>query len=512
MTHPLSSPDSPFDVVLAGGGINGAGIARDLAGRGYRVALLEQGDLASQTSQWSSKLIHGGLRYLELGDLALVKDSLQERERLLASANHLVHPLRFVIPQAAGNRPRFILRLGLWLYDLLARPARAHRSGSLSLAGHPLAHILKSGPARSVLHYTDARTHDARLTVAVARDAARHGAAILTRHRVLSAARGPQGWSITARLADGAQATFTSRCLVNATGPFADRFIEDALGLPPPAHLRLVRGSHIVVPRIGAHEEALLLQNTDRRIVFVIPYEDRFTLIGTTDIDHKGDPADPEISEDEVRYLCAAANRYLAVPLREEDIVHRFAGVRPLINEGGGTARTTSREHRLYLDRDGPPLLSVYGGKLTTFRSLAEEVADTLTPLLPAREGKPAGWTRNARLPGAFSGDEERAAVLALLDSRAPALAGDRRARLVAAYGTEAPDVIGAGHDGEGHDADAPGPLACGGLSQREVRWLVEKEFALTVDDILDRRSHLGLIATDEDRRLVEGWIEGTAA
>ncbi|MGE5150846.1 MAG: glycerol-3-phosphate dehydrogenase, partial [Rhodospirillaceae bacterium] len=381
-----------YDLLVIGGGINGAGIARDAAGRGLATVLVERDDLASATSSASSKLIHGGLRYLEQYEFRLVREALAEREILLRVAGHLSWPTRFVMPHVPELRPRWMIRAGLFLYDHLARRSLLAASQPVRLDLPPYSSGLRPG-LRHGFVYSDCRVDDARLVVANAMDAARRGARVLVRTECLSARRENASWQV--RLSTGEE--IRARAIVNAAGPWVKNVLNERLGQPSPESVRLVRGSHIVVPKLYEGDHAFILQNDDRRVVFMIPYEERFTLIGTTDV-----PVDkaqsPAASDEEVRYLCAAADRYLAKPVDSASIVWRYAGVRPLHDDGSADPSSVTRDYTLRLDSEGgAPVLSVFGGKITTYRRLAEEVLARLAAHFPDAKG---AWTARDPLPG----------------------------------------------------------------------------------------------------------------
>ncbi len=422
-----------FDLLVVGGGINGVAIARDAAGRGLRVLLCEKGDLASATSSASSKLVHGGLRYLEHGDFRLVRESLAEREVLLRMAPHLVRPVHFVLPQGRGSRPRWLVRLGLFLYDRLGGARSLPLTQSLDLRHDPLGAPLRTPGAGFV--YADCRVDDARLTVVTARDAAERGAVILTRTALVAARRDDEGWRATLHGPDGAPREVAARILVNAAGPWVLDVLRLA-GLRTRANLRLVKGSHIVVPRLYSGDHAYLLQNDDRRIVFVIPFEREFSLIGTTELPFSGDPVTAEVTEAEVAYLCDAVARWFVASPRAADIVWRYAGVRPLYEDRARAAAAVTRDYVFDLDAAGPPALSIFGGKLTTHRRLAEHALAQLAPHLP-EAGPP--WTAASQLPG---GDGLPAGGIAALTVELrrdyPFLAADTAARLAQSYGSDA--------------------------------------------------------------------------
>ncbi len=481
-----------FDVVVVGGGINGAGLARDLAGRGWRVLLAEAQDLARHTSSSSTKLIHGGLRYLETYEFSLVAKALQEREVLLKSAPHLIQPLRFVLPHAPHLRPAWMIRVGLFLYDHLARRELLPGSRGLKLAGSVYGEPLRPEFTRGFV-YSDGWVDDARLVVANAQDACARGAEVLTRCAVTRAVRGADAWQLT--LANGR--ALRSRALVNAAGPWAEAFLRGQ-GLPARG-LRLVKGSHIVVDQRFTHDHAYIFQNPDGRIIFAIPFQGRFTLIGTTDVElpeHEAPPAQAQIAADEIAYLCEQASRYLARPVAPADVLWTYAGVRPLLDEGG-SASSVTRDYLLETDAaGGAPLLNVWGGKLTTYRKLAEDGATQLGRLL-GDERRP--WTARAQLPGGDLGAHgvDIAGFTATLQARhadrPPALV----ARLARAYGSTAAELLAA----------PPGAEVAPGLFDSELRHLVDHEWARSADDVLWRRSKLGLHFTPAQREAVAAWF-----
>ena len=429
----MSKQDGIYDLLVVGGGINGVGIARDAVGRGLSVLLVEQSDLASGTSSASSKLIHGGLRYLEQYEFRLVREALAEREVLLAIAPHIVTPLTFVLPHDASLRPAWMIRAGLFLYDHLAPRSRLPASGALDLQRTPAGEPLKPGFTRGFA-YADCWVDDSRLVVLNAVDAAERGAVVRTRCRFVSAV--PEGgyWRATIAPASGAVETVAARILVNAAGPWVEQVLRRGIGRAGPSKLRLVKGSHIVVPRLYAGEQAYILQNPDRRIVFVIPYEQRFTLIGTTDEFFGGDPGEVAISTAEAQYLCASASRFLKAAVRPDDVVWSYAGVRPLYDDAAEDASTLTRDYvfDVAAEEGRPPVLSIFGGKITTYRRLAEHALRQLQPHLPGL-GRP--WTggraaarrrsrrgRSRRLPG-------RTRFAAALASRRARAAPGRRLR-----------------------------------------------------------------------------------
>ena len=472
--------DQLFDLAVIGGGVNGAGIARDAAGRGAKVLLLEAGDLAQGTSSASTKLIHGGLRYLEHYEFGLVRESLSEREALWAIAPHIIHPLRFVLPYVRGLRPRWLLRLGLFLYDHIGGRRRLPPTRTINLKTHPAGAPLKPGFGTG-FEYSDGWVDDARLVLLNAKDAAERGADVRTRTRVLGAKRNPDGWEITTE-----RGTFRARALVNAAGPQV-LDVEAALGDAPEYGMRLVRGSHIVVRALFDHPYAYFFQLADGRIFFAIPYERDFTLIGTTDRDQA--PGDLiKASEEEIAYLCDGASGFFNRAITPADVVWTYSGVRPLVDDGSGRPEAATRGYRLELSEPdkGAPLLSVYGGKITTYRHLAEEAVDRLRPRLPALSGK--GWTRQAALPGGDFAIDGLGALKADLAADYPFLGIHDVDRVARAYGTRARRWLGAAQGWQALGRDFGG-----GLTAAEVDYLRTQEWAVSAEDVLWRRSKLGL-------------------
>lgn len=488
-----------FDILIIGGGINGAGIARDAAGRGASVLLLEQGDLAGATSSASSKLIHGGLRYLEHYKFGLVREALAEREVLWRIAPHLVSPLRFVMPHRRGMRPKWMLRAGLFLYDNLAPRSVLPGARRLDLRSAPEGADLMDTYTTGFA-YSDCAVDDSRLTVLNARDAADRGADIRTRSCVVAITRHASHWTVHYRDMRGGEYVVEARVLVNAAGPWAAKVASLALGAVQPA-IRLVRGSHLIVRRRLAHGAAYTLQNADGRIMFAIPYGEDFTLLGTTDQDHRGDPANPGMGDAERDYILASANAYLREKLTTDDIVHAYAGVRALYNDGASAAKDATREYVLSLDADAAPILSVYGGKITTYRKLAEAAMAKLAPHLPAPDAK--NWTANAALPGGDFPMQGRDDLVRSLAARHPGLEPRMLKRLVAAYGTLATTILGSGDLGRHFGA---------GLYEAELRYLMEREWAVTADDVLWRRSKLGLQVTAAEAEAIAGFMDAAAS
>src|SRR2546421_1344981 len=473
-----------FDLAIIGGGINGAGIARDAAGRGLSVLLIEQNDLASGTSSKSTKLIHGGLRYLEVYAFRLVREALIEREVLIRMAPHLTRPLRFVLPHHAGLRPAWMVRLGLFLYDHLGGRHILPGTEVLDLTHHVVGEPLKREYRRGLV-YSDGWVDDARLVVLNAIDAAERGAVIRTRTRLTRAGREGGHWQLVLN-ARGHRETVTADVLVNGAGAWTPEVTEHLLRLKPHAHVRLVKGSHIVVRRLFEHDHAYIFQNADGRVVFAIPYERDLTLIGTTDEDFTGDPAAPAASATEITYLCRAASGYFRIPVTPDQVVHAYAGVRQLFDDGARRAKDLTREYVLDLDgRAGQaPLLTVYGGKITTYRRLAGVALRRLAPYF--KLGAP--WTSNAPLPGGNFPHDGIAALLARARGLWPFLTEPNARRLVHAYGTRLDRILG-----DARTLADLGERFGDELTAAEVRYLMRHEFAETADDVLWRRSKLGL-------------------
>ncbi len=477
-TQPSSA--TVYDVAVIGGGVNGTGIARDAAGRGASVLLLEAQDLASGTSSNSSKLIHGGLRYLEHYEFGLVREALGEREILWGIAPHIIWPMRFVLPWVPGLRPRWLLRLGLFLYDHLGMRKRLLATETIRLDRHPAGAPLKPEFKHGFV-YSDGWVDDARLVVLNARDAADHGAEVHTRSPVTKLERTGDLWRIKT-----AKGSFTARSVINAAGPSVLGILGRS-GETPKQSIRLVRGSHIVVRKLFDHPFPYFFQLPDGRIFFAIPYEQDFTLIGTTDRDHA--PAEPIVaSDEEIAYLCEGASRFFSRPVTPADVVWTYSGVRPLVDDGSGKPEAATRGYRFDLTdlQEGAPMLSVFGGKITTFRTLAQEAVDRMGERIPALAG--AHWTGTRPLPGGDFGVDEVDQRITDLRARYPFLEPKWADRLIHSYGTLATTVLG----------DATSLADCGehfgqGLTTREVRYLIANEWAREADDVLWRRTKLGL-------------------
>jgi glycerol-3-phosphate dehydrogenase len=495
------------DVLVVGGGINGAGIARDAAGRGLKVVLCEKDDLASHTSSASTKLIHGGLRYLEHFEFGLVRKALIEREVLLRSAPHITRRLRFVMPHDKGQRPAWMIRAGIFLYDHLARRELLPGSCSLNLRNHPAGEPLKSSFTRGFA-YSDAWVDDARLVVLNAVDAAEKKGVILTRTACEAAIREGDQWVACLRHVSGKAYNVKARCLINAAGPWVTHFLTAATQLAPTKSLRLVKGSHIVVKRLFDHPYAYIFQHPDGRIVFTIPYEDDFTLIGTTDLNYFGDIDKVRIDQSEIAYLCELTNHYFLKRITPEDVVWSYSGVRPLVDNDADTASAVTRDYRLELDTYGTPLLSIFGGKITTYRKLAEQAVNSIAPLLGNDHGS---WTSNACLPGGdiFDRQPNNKSVLQFdeyvryLQHKYSWLSPKLLGRYARAYGTRTDTLLLK----DCKSMEDMGKQILDELYSVEVRYLMDHEWATCADDILWRRSKLGLHTSHTQEKLLNEYV-----
>ena len=494
------------DVLVVGGGINGAGIARDAAGRGLSVVLCEKDDLAAHTSSASTKLIHGGLRYLEYYEFNLVRKALIEREVLLRSAPHIMWPLRFVMPHAKGQRPALMIRAGLFLYDFLAKREILPGSRGVNLKSHAAGKPLKPEFTRGFI-YSDGWVDDARLVVLNAMDAKEKGATVFTQTTCAAVERRADAWQAKLVRKDGAEVHVNARCMVNATGPWTADFLQTAAPDAKSKSLRLIKGSHIVVKRLFEHDNAYIFQHPDGRIVFAIPYEQDFTLIGTTDLDYKGDTNQVAIEQHEIDYLCELSSYYFNKPIKPADVVWTYAGVRPLVEDEAADAKAVTRDYRFELDRNGPALLSIFGGKITTFRKLAEEAVDLIAPVLKNRHG---AWTEDACLPGGdlFGKVPQNRSVLEFdqfvhgLQRQYAWLAPKVVARYARAYGTRIHALLSqcAGLADMGDEIAA-------GLYAAEVEYLRKHEWAGSAKDILWRRSKLGLHLPADTAVKLDAWL-----
>ena len=510
------------DLFIIGGGINGCGIARDATGRGLSVILAEQGDLAQATSSASTKLFHGGLRYLEYFEFRLVREALEERETLLVAMPHISWPMRFVLPYhpdmrfegdtptgrllarlmpwMKGRRPAWLIRLGLFLYDTLGGRKILPATRTLDLTRDPAGKALQSR-FRHAYEYSDCWVEDSKLVSLNARDAAQRGATVLTRTRVTSATRAGDLWEIATDGPEGPQ-TFRARALVNAGGPWVEDVIRNVARINSSEGVRLVRGSHIVTKKLYDHDRCYFFQGTDGRIIFAIPYEQDFTLIGTTDKDHKGAPKDAACTDEERDYLLKFASQYFANPVTVKDVVWTYSGVRPLYNDGAKSATAATRDYVLSLDGNGAPLLNVFGGKITTYRRLAESALEKLQPFFPQAKGP---WTARVPLPGGAFAHDAVPALTAALKTRFPFLTDYWAARLIRAYGSEAETLLGTAQTTAdlGRDFGAT-------LTEAEVRWLMTHEFARAAADIVWRRTKLGLRMTKEQIAALDAYMAGS--
>jgi glycerol-3-phosphate dehydrogenase len=498
-------PRTPFDLAIIGGGVNGCGIARDAAGRGASVVLFEQNDLASATSSASTKLIHGGLRYLEHYEFRLVREALMEREVLWAMAPHIVWPLRFVLPHHKGLRPAWLLRLGLFLYDHIGGRKLLPPTRTLDLR-HDAAGAPLKGQDATAFEYSDCWVEDSRLVVLNAADAAARGAQVQTRTKVVAADRVDGLWQVTTEGETG-RGAITAKALVNAAGPWVGEVLVGVVRSNTKATVRMVQGSHIVVRRLFEHERCYIFQNGDGRIIFAIPYERDFTLIGTTDSDYRGDPAKAAATPEEIAYLCAAASEYFREPIAPEEVVWTYSGVRPLYDDGASKAQEATRDYVLTLDSPSgeAPLLSVFGGKITTYRRLAEAAIEKLAP--HADWASRPVWTKTGTLPGGDFPVDGFEALVAGIASAHPWLARKTVARLVRAYGTRARGIMA----GAGSAADL-GRHFGADLYEREVAYLMTCEWARRADDVLWRRGKLGLRMTAQERQALDVFMLAASA
>jgi len=507
-----ASGANPVDLFIIGGGINGCGIARDAAGRGLSVRLAEMGDLAQATSSSSTKLFHGGLRYLEYFEFRLVREALAERETLLVAMPHISWPMRFVLPYHAdmrfesatptskllglfmpwmkGRRPAWLIRLGLFLYDNLGGRKILPGTRTLDLTRDPAGKPLKP-KFRRAYEYSDCWVEDSRLVVLNARDAEARGAQIMVGTNVLSATRDGALWRIVTEGPAG-RAEHLARGLVNAGGPWVEDVIRNTIRINSSEGVRLVRGSHIVTKRLFDHDRCYFFQGEDGRIIFAIPYEQDFTLLGTTDHDHQGAPGTPVCTPEEQDYLLDFASKYFAEPVTRADVVWTYSGVRPLYNDGAKSATAATRDYVLSLNGEPgqAPLLNVFGGKITTYRRLAESALEKLTPFFPQATGK---WTARVPMPGGDFPYDGVADLTARLKAAHPYLTDYWAGRLIRAYGTEAVTVLGSAKTADGLGRDFGGTL-----TEAEVRWLMTREYARSADDIVWRRSKLGLRMTKD--------------
>ena len=493
-----------YDLFVIGGGINGCGIARDASGRGLKVFLAEQGDLASGTSSASTKLIHGGLRYLEHYEFRLVREALIEREVLLRAAPHIIWPLRFILPHHQGLRPRFLIRLGLFLYDHLGGRKILPPTRSVDLTTDVTGKPLKAEFTRGY-EYSDCWVEDSRLVVLSAMDAAKRGAVIRTRTKCTSARRVDSHWELTIADDAGTSEIITAKMLINAAGPWVSDVLRGVVGRNDPDKIRMVKGSHIVVDKLYDHDRCYIFQNADNRICFAIPYEQDYTLIGTTDEDYKGDPGTPEISETEIEYMLSAASEYFEKPVTRDKLRWAYSGIRPLYDDGASKAQEATRDYVLKLDHpEGKaPLLSVFGGKITTCRKLAESALEKIAPFFPSI-GKP--WTETASLPGGDIPYQDVESRIVELQRKYSFISPRNVRRIFRAYGTAAETMF----NGARFASDLG--QSFGMISEREIEYLKQNEWAKTADDILWRRSKLGLHLSQDEQTALRAFMEPATA
>jgi glycerol-3-phosphate dehydrogenase len=510
----------PKDLFVIGGGVNGCGIARDAAGRGLSVALAEQGDLAQATSSASTKLFHGGLRYLEYFEFRLVREALKEREVLLSAMPHISWPMRFVLPYhrdmrfetetptskllsfvmpwMKGRRPAWLIRLGLFMYDHLGKRKLLPGTATLDLTQDPAGKPLNP-KFHKAYEYSDGWVQDARLVVLNARDAEARGAQIMVRTKVISASREDGLWHIVTEGPKG-RADHYAKVLVNAGGPWVDQVLRGTIGIDSTEGIRLVRGSHIVTRKLYDHDKCYFFQGEDGRIIFAIPYEQDFTLIGTTDKEHEGAPSKAQCTPEEQDYLCAFASNYFAKPVTRDDIVWTYSGVRPLYDDGASSATAATRDYVLSLnDAGGAPVLNVFGGKITTYRRLSEHALEKIAPFFPDLKG---AWTAGVSLPGGAFKPQDTAQITADLARDYPFLGDAWAQRMMRHYGLESREILGSAKSAAdlGRDFGAT-------LSEAEVIWLIEKEWARSAEDVIWRRTKLGLRLSPEQVATLEEFV-----
>ena len=495
------NPEKIYDVFVAGGGINGIGVARGAAGRGYSVCLCEMNDFASGTSSNSTKLIHGGLRYLEHYKFRLVQESLKEREVLLKMAPHIIWPMRFILPHSKGMRPAWLLRLGLFLYDHLGfrkiLPGTSYVKLNKSELGSPLKSNFKFG-----YEYSDCWVDDSRLVILNAVDASLKGAKIQNYCKVTKVVKSDGLWLITTNDSiDGKQNIFKAKCFINASGPWVDDLLNSSFKRDNSKNVRLVRGSHIVVNKLFDHDRSYICQNNDNRIFFIIPYEDKYTLIGTTDIDHGQSAGSVKISEEEKLYICKSANEYLNTKINLEDIVWSYSGVRPLYDDGASAAQEATRDYVIKAEQSESSLMiNIFGGKITTYRRLSESILKHVEGFLGKRGNS---WTEKSSLPGGDIAVDGQLDLQNKIQMRYPFLTEETIKRLVRSYGTISFDIYG-----DAENIDSLGDHFGSGLYEREVKYLIREEWSRTSDDILFRRSKLGLSLSENEIKKLDLYLD----
>lgn len=497
---------STYDIFIIGGGINGCGIARDAIGRGYSVYLCEENDLASGTSSQSTKLIHGGLRYLEHYEFRLVREALTEREVLWNLAPHIIHPMRFILPHHKDLRPAWLLRLGLFLYDHIGGRKKLPATSTLNLmtdeAGKPLNQHYKKG-----FEYSDCAVDDARLVLLNALDASERGASINTRTKCTDMQRTEGNWCLTVEDQTTKKLEkINAKILINASGPWADQVLTTLNPSENSQNIRLVQGSHIIVPRVYEHDKSYIFQNNDNRIIFAIPYQDQFTLIGTTDHEYDGDPRKTKITQEEINYLCASANGYFKKKITPNDIVGSFSGVRSLYNDGASRAQEATRDYVLRIDKPGSnlaPMINIFGGKITTYRCLAETMLEKIEGLLGKGGDKNKGkWTESASLPGGDFAIDDFGKICEQVHDDYTFLSSREAKRFITLYGTRARDFLG-----DAKTYQDLGESFGHGLYQREVEYQIKTEWVITADDIIWRRTKLGLLFSQSELEKLKNWL-----
>ncbi len=495
-----------YDILIIGGGINGCGIARDASGRGYSVYLCEANDLASGTSSQSTKLIHGGLRYLEHYEFRLVREALTEREILWKIAPHIIYPMRFILPHHKGLRPAWLLRLGLFMYDHIGGRKKLPATKTIDLSSNETGRVLSQNFSKG-FEYSDCAVDDARLVTLNALDAFERGANINTQTKCIDMQRTEGHWAVTVEdQITQKQKNINARIIINASGPWADNVLKT---LDPTKHtknIRLVQGSHIIVPKIYQHDRCYIFQNADDRIIFAIPYHDNFTLIGTTDHEYDGDPSETKITQSEIEYLCNSANEYFNEKIKPDDIVGTFAGVRSLYNDGASKAQEATRDYVLRVDRPNPkvaPMINVFGGKITTYRRLAESMMERIEGLLEKSNDTNKGkWTKSASLPGGDFAIDDFDTICSNLHNNYPFLSKQESRRYIKLYGTRSKNFLTVAKSYEDL-----GEFFSNGLYQAEVEYLINTEWAKTAEDILWRRTKLGLLFTTKEQQILEKWL-----
>jgi len=495
-----------YDILIIGGGINGCGIARDAVGRGYSVYLCEENDLASGTSSQSTKLIHGGLRYLEHYEFRLVREALTEREILWKVAPHIIHPMKFILPHHKGLRPAWLLRLGLFMYDHIGGRKKLPATRTVDLSNDETGKVLSQSFSKG-FEYSDCAVDDARLVVLNALDAYERGASIHTQSKCVDMQRTEGHWSVTIKDQETRkQSIVNARIIINASGPWADKVLNTLHATEHTQNIRLVQGSHIIVPKIYQHDKCYIFQNTDGRITFAIPYHDHFTLIGTTDHEYNGDPRETKITADEIQYLCDSANEYFNNKIKPDDIVATFSGVRSLYNDGASKAQEATRDYVLRVDRPNPkvaPMINVFGGKITTYRCLAESIMERIEGLLETSTDVNKGkWTESAPLPGGDFAIDDFETECRNLKTEYGFLSGFEARRYIKLYGTRAKSFLK-----NATSYKDLGESFSNSLYQSEVEYLVNTEWARCAEDILWRRTKLGLLFTKEERKVLEEWL-----